>query len=405
MTSLPQPSEMPDGNGTIDSAVRRVGPYRLLRRVAAGGMSSVYQAYDEASRQTVAVKILADPLSTKPEFVRRFRREARLTQLLRHPNIVQGLSSGYDRNARKHFLGLEYIAGPTAASAVNSFERLPIGIVARIGIDIASALAYIHRVHFVHRDVKPENILFDPAGSAKLADFGLVKKINGTSDLTASNQGVGTPYYMPHEQAQNSSIVDGRSDIFSLGATLYHLATGELPFPGETQEMIEEGKKTGMFRRARSIHSEIPDAIDRILTRMLNRDVRHRFQQASDIVFELTATGLAASPEEFAAFIASADAPNDTKPADTLAATRPDLVNRPETKRTRPGPRLVGFLGLMMLGSIFCGSMHGPESKCTCPPSTSLQSDMPANVCCPERDPQSQPPQVLDPNEPFSMKM
>ena len=404
MTTLPQQPDLPDGSGANDSSVRRVGPYRLLRRVAAGGMSSVYQAYDDETRQTVAVKLLADPLSTKPEFVRRFRREARLTQLLRHANIVQGLSSGYDRNAGKHYLGLEYIAGPTAAFAVHSIERLPIAIVARIGIDIASALAHIHRVHYVHRDVKPENILFDPTGSAKLADFGLVKKINGTSDLTASNQGVGTPYYMPHEQAQNSSIVDGRSDIFSLGATLYHLATGELPFPGETQEMIEEGKKTGTFRQARSIQSDVPDAMDRILTRMLNRDVRQRFQQASEVVAELTATGLAASPEAFAAFIEFVRTPNDAKPADTLAATRPDLVIRSETKNKRTGPRLVAFLGLTMMCSFFSGSMHGPESKCACPPSTSLQSFVPADVCRPERDHQSQPPEVLDPKTP-PMKM
>jgi serine/threonine protein kinase len=405
MTSLPQQPDRSAANATTELSVRRVGPYRLLRRVAAGGMSSVYQAYDDVSRQTVAVKVLADPLSTKPEFVRRFRREARLTQLLRHPNIVQGLSSGYDRNVEKHYLALEYIAGPTAAATVLSLERLPIAIVVRIGIDIASALSYIHRIHFVHRDVKPENILFDPNGTAKLADFGLVKKVDGTSDLTASNQGVGTPYYMPHEQAQNSSIVDGRSDIFSLGATLYHLATGELPFPGETQEVIEEGKKTGLFRRASSIHSEIPEAIDGILTRMLNRDVRHRFQQASDVVAELTATGLAASPEEFAAFIEFASSPNDAKPADTLAATRPDLVIRSETKRTRSGPRFIAFLGFISLCSFFSGSMHGPEKKCTCPPSTSLQSFMPSDFCRPEPDRQSQPPQVLDPNEPFSMKM
>jgi serine/threonine protein kinase len=404
MTARTHQPDLPDGHGPNDSTVRRVGPYRLLRRVAAGGMSSVYQAYDDESRQTVAVKLLADPLSSKPEFVRRFRREARLTQLLRHPNIVRGLSSGYDRLAGKHYLGLEYVAGPTAAAAVRPIGRLPVGIVARIGIDIASALAYIHRVHFVHRDVKPENILFDPAGSAKLADFGLVKKINGTSDLTASNQGVGTPYYMPHEQAQNSSIVDGRSDIFSLGATLYHLASGELPFPGETQEMIEEGKKTGTFRPARSVHSDIPVAMDLILTRMLSRDVRHRFQQAAEVVAELTATGLAASPEEFAVFIESGQAPSESTPADTLAATRPDLVLRTEPTKKRSGPRLVAFLGLTALCSVFSGSMHGPESKCTCPSSNAQNSFLSSDRGCPDLENQSQPPEVLDPHQP-EMKM
>lgn len=342
MTPLPElPDSQSDGHAP---AVRRVGPYRLLRRVAAGGMSAVYQAYDEAAGFTVALKVLADDLSQKPEFVRRFRREARITQLLKHTNIVRGLDAGYDRDGGKHYLAMAFVAGPTAAAALAARGPLPVPVVVRVALDVAAALGHLHGVLFVHRDVKPENILFDPTGAALLADYGLVRKIDGQSDLTASNQGVGTPYYMPHEQAQNSSFVDGRSDLFSLGATLYHLATGVLPFPGDTQEEIEAGKKSGTFRSAHAVNPAVPAAFDRILSRLLDRDVRRRYQSAEDVLADLTATGLAASPTQFAAFLrTTGDAETATCP---LAATRADLpVTRPPAP-TAWQPKAIAVLGL-----------------------------------------------------------
>jgi serine/threonine-protein kinase len=335
----------PDPVPTPADALRRVGPYRILRKLAQGGMSSVYVAYDESQKQSVAVKVLADHLANTPEFVRRFRREARLLQLLRHPNIVRGLHSEFDRDTGKRYLAMDYVDGPTAAQALAATKRIPAKIAARIGIEIAGALGFLHGIQFVHRDVKPDNILLDPKGTAKLVDFGLVKKIDGGAELTASNQGVGTPYYMPYEQAQNSSLVDGRSDLFSLAATLYHLTTGHLPFPGATQDEIDGGKKSGTFR---PVGPRPEPAFDRVLTKCLHRDVRQRYQTAGELIRDLEP--LAATNDDLADWLAThASEPCET---DVLAPTRPDL---PRPGR-RFGPHAVAFLAIVGLAG---GSVWG----------------------------------------------
>jgi eukaryotic-like serine/threonine-protein kinase len=307
-----------------DSAVfiQQIGSYRLLRRISLGGMSSVYQAIDEVSHETVALKILADTLQSKPEFVRRFRREGRLIQMIRHPNIVKGLASDFDEPTQKRYLAMEFIQGPNSAAVIEKQKRLPAAIVARIGLDIASALQFLHKINFVHRDVKPENILLDPSGHAKLADFGLLKKIENGADLTASNQGVGTPHYMPYEQAQNSSFVDGRSDLFSLGASLYHMLTGELPFPGKTQEEVEKGKDSGHFKPIRLHRKDTPQQLDSILTKAIKRNVLERYQTASELILDLEP--LAASHAEFSEFIRSLS--GEQLGTEINLPTRPDLV-------------------------------------------------------------------------------
>ena len=394
MTRLPDSSDTPNDDAP-NAAVRRIGPYRLMRRVAEGGMSSVYQAYDDESQRTVAVKVLSDSLSTKPEFVRRFRREARWSQMLRHEHIVRGLTSGYDRPTGKHYLAMDFIAGPTAAAILAESKRLPISLVARIGIDIASALSFLHGVHFVHRDVKPENILLHPHGSAKLADLGLVRKIDGASDLTASNQGIGTPYYMPHEQAQNSSLVDGRSDLFSLGATLYHLATGELPFPGETHEAIALGKESGAFRPARSVWGDVPHDLDLILSKMLDRNIRQRYQNAADVVADLKKTGAAASPKQFAAFIESGTTSAETGSAHPLTATRTDLPAGKLPLRQNHGPRAVAVIGLAALCGFAAWMSQGQPNDGANPCDEWDQTAADGTVCGPDAEFSTDRRQVL----------
>ena len=231
----------PTTNNFSDPGVREVAGYRLLRRVGEGGMSTVYLSYDVAVARHVAVKLLADHLTQSPEFVTRFYREARLSRLLSHPNLVQGYAAGYDPQAAKHYLILEFIDGPSAHTVLSRVGCFPIGVVVQIGIHISRALAFLHSRHYVHRDVKPDNILLHPEGMAKLADLGLTKRLNDDPQLTAATQGVGTPYYMAYEQALNPALVDGRSDIFALGATLYHLLSGAVPYPGRTQEEVIQG--------------------------------------------------------------------------------------------------------------------------------------------------------------------
>jgi serine/threonine protein kinase len=279
-------------NRSSDEA-REVGGYHLLRSVGDGGMSRVFLSFDVGSGSPVAVKVLADHLAHSREFVGRFYREARLCRLLAHPNLVRGLAAGYDAQAAKHYLVLEYIDGPTAHTALTRVGRFPLGVAVQVGIDIAGALAFLHSRQYVHRDVKPDNILLHPAGIAKLADLGLAKRLNDDPHITSSTHGVGTSYYMAYEQALNANLVDGRSDVFALGATLYHLLTGEVPFPGTSHEEVIRVKEFSAFRPVREANRAIPAELAQIVSTALARDPRARFQTAEELAQALEATKLA----------------------------------------------------------------------------------------------------------------
>jgi serine/threonine protein kinase len=279
---------------------RAVAGYQLLRQVGEGGMSSVFLSYDVPGRRSVAVKLLADHLAAKVEFVNRFYREARLSRLLQHENIVQGFAAGFDRESNKHYIVLEFIDGPSSHSVLVKLGKLPTGMAVRIGIDIGRALGFLHNRNYVHRDVKPDNVLLHPNGTAKLADLGLTKRLSDDSHLTSVNTGVGTSYYMPYEQAMNAAFVDGRSDIFALGATLYHLLTGDVPFGGTTHEEILREKESESFTPVRKLNADVPANLAAIIAKTLAWDPRDRYQTAEELVEALEATELATPIPSFA---------------------------------------------------------------------------------------------------------
>ncbi len=331
-----------------DETVRTVAGYRLLRRIGEGGMSTVYLSYDIPARRTVAVKILADHLTAKPEFVSRFYREARLSRLLRHGNLVGGDNAGYDAESNKHYLVLEFVEGPSSQTVLARLGKLPVPLVVQIGIDIARALDFLHERDYVHRDVKPDNILLHPDGYAKLADLGLAKRLKDDTHLTSVSQGVGTSYYMPYEQALNSSLVDARSDIFSLGATLYHLLAGQVPFPGTSHEEIIREKEKGKYIPIRRLNPEVPEAIERILATTLALDPRARYQSAGDLAEALEATGLARPIPSFA----FAEEPGSYATPDDSFGETPTRVDHLPPRVSTSSPILPDRTALLLL---FCG--------------------------------------------------
>lgn len=297
----PDPTQPPPGMpGDLLHEVRTLGGYRLLRQLGEGGMGAVYLAYHEGKNQQVAIKVLADHLASNQSYIDRFYREAKSGALLNHPNIVRTLNVGQDQATGKYYLVLEYVDGSSAQALLQEQGRLALGDAVHIALDVARALEHAHSRNIVHRDIKPDNILITRAGVSKLVDLGLARRLDEASHLTAARQGFGTTYYMPYEQAINARYADGRSDIYALGATLYHFVTGSVPFSGANHLEVVEKKNHGEFTPASKLNATVPPVLDHILSRMLAREPRDRYQTASELIVDLERSRLAAPVPSFA---------------------------------------------------------------------------------------------------------
>ncbi|HEX5272645.1 MAG TPA: serine/threonine-protein kinase [Gemmataceae bacterium] len=281
-------------------ALRSLGEVRILRPLGEGGMGFVYLGYHEGRGEHVAIKVLADHLASNQSYVDRFYREAKSGSLLNHPNIVKSITAGQDRATLKHYLVLEYIDGCSGRALLDRYGKVPVADAVHIVLDIAQALQHAHSRNVIHRDIKPDNILITRSGVAKLADMGLAKRTDEASHLTAAKQGFGTPHYMPYEQAISAKQADGRSDIYALGATLYHLVTGEVPFSGVNHLEVVEKKSIGDYERASVLNPEVPPGLDDIIEMMLKRDPRDRYQTASELILDLERSQLASPVLSFA---------------------------------------------------------------------------------------------------------
>lgn len=267
--------------------------YDLLRKLGEGGMGEVHLVRHAATGQIYAMKILFPALAEQPTLLERFQREARHAARLDHPNLVRGFGAGQDAATGLHYLLMEFVDGPSVQRLLEQLGRLTVPDAVRIAIDIVRALEHLHTRGIIHRDLKPENVLLTAAGLAKLTDMGLSKEINLASSLTQTRHGFGTPFYVPYEQAVNARAADERSDLFALGATLYHMLAGQLPFFGNTVLEILEKKAQGDFIPVRQLCSEAPAELDLLVSRLLARKPSERPQTASEVIVALERLNLA----------------------------------------------------------------------------------------------------------------
>lgn len=313
---------------------RALDGYCLLRKLGGGGMSTVYLAFRESDGRQFAIKVLDEKLAADPQAVKRFVREVKLSTdpRLVSPHLIRGIDHGRDESTGRYYLVMEYVPGATAQAELDRVVKLSIADAVAVARDVAQALQVLHCQGVIHRDVKPDNILLSPAGVAKLGDFGLAKVQEGTDgQLTAHSQGFGTSQYMPYEQALNAGFVDCRSDIYALGATLYHLLTGELPFPGKNHLEIVARKERGDYRRAREANPEVPANLDDIVARMLATSPRDRYPTAAALISDLDRTGLAAKLPSFGQLDLALQDPlvRTRLTGGTNAPTRPSLPRPP----------------------------------------------------------------------------
>lgn len=200
--------------------------YRILRPIGEGGMASVFLAVQESLDREVALKVMAPALAANAEFAHRFLTEGKITAKLQHPNLVTVYDIGHHGNV--YYLAAEYIPGGTLKDRIEQ-GGLSVGEILDITADVAMGLDFAHQKGFVHRDVKPGNVLFRNDGRVVLADFGIAKAMDGSNSSTVAGTSIGTPDYMSPEQARGESV-DGRSDLYSLGAVLYEMLAGEPPY-------------------------------------------------------------------------------------------------------------------------------------------------------------------------------
>jgi eukaryotic-like serine/threonine-protein kinase len=206
--------------------------FDILSRIGEGGMGTVYLATHRVLQRQVAIKVLKPQLAEDPLFVERFLREARLAASIAHPNVVTVSDAG--RADELLYIVLEYVAGGDLGKVLKKRKRLPEQDALRTIEACALGLGAIHKAGLVHRDIKPDNILFDLDEVPKIADLGIARSIGGDDRMTGTGTTLGTPQYMSPEQARGLADIDARADIYSLGATLYVLLTGKAPFTGST---------------------------------------------------------------------------------------------------------------------------------------------------------------------------
>lgn len=316
--------------------LKQVAGYPLIRKLGEGGMGEVFLTKDTAG-DYFAIKVLPPALALDANLLARFEREADHAVHLQHVNLVKGLNSGYDEKTDRHYLLMEHVDGPSVAQLLNRFDQFRLGDALRIGYDLALALEYVHARNIVHRDLKPENILITSTGVAKLGDLGLAKQIDAPSTLTKANHGFGTPYYMPYEQAVNAKFADARSDLYALGASLYHMITGQVPFDGETPVEILEKKDVGSFTLPHLLQPTIPEAVEAIIVKLLARKPEDRFQSASELIVALQRTELVPATLSIVDQRLALNDPNIlARAVSAQAKTMPDVAAAAKAKRKAP---------------------------------------------------------------------
>jgi len=270
--------------------VQRLGDFELKKKLGKGGMGEVFLARQISLDRMVALKTLSKELAKKGDFVARFEREAKSMARIDHPNVVKIYA--VDSYKGIHFAAIEYIDGQSIQNWLDQLGRFSVADAVYVAIISAEALKHAHSKHMVHRDIKPDNILVTRKGVVKVADFGLAKALDEEVSMTQSGTGLGTPLYMAPEQARNAKYVDERVDIYALGATLYHLLTGKLPFMGNTALELIIAKEKGTYPTARSVRSEIPERLDLIIDKMMAKEANHRYKSCDEVLRDLVALGL-----------------------------------------------------------------------------------------------------------------
>lgn len=270
--------------------LQSVGNYDLISKIAEGGMGAVYKGRDRTTGGIVAVKIIPPDTARNPLLIKRFEQEFRAASLIDHPNVVKALD--YCGTATTPYLVMEFVDGESLGQRVERDGRIDENEAVRIIGQVCEGLHRAHKQGLIHRDVKPDNILVTVTDcTAKLTDLGLVKEVEGELNLTRTGRGLGTPHFMAPEQFRNAKNADVRCDVYSLGATLYCLVTGVVPFDKTSPLDCWMKKTKNDFVPPQKLNPKLSERIGWAITRAMNADPAQRPANCREFMEDLTGTG------------------------------------------------------------------------------------------------------------------
>jgi tRNA A-37 threonylcarbamoyl transferase component Bud32 len=315
--------------------------YRLEARIGSGGMSTVYRAQDTVLERPVAIKLMNREVAADSAQLERFKREARAVAQLSHPHIVTVIDYGEDEN--RPYIVLEYVGGETLKQRIRRCGRLPVAEAVAYAVEIARALGSAHAHHIVHRDVKPQNVLIDEEGTAKVTDFGIARTLD-EEGLTAEGRVLGTTDYVSPEQALGHRVT-GQSDLYSLGIVLWEMLVGETPFSGGNQVAVAMQHVRDPVPDVQTRRPEISASLAAVVDRATTKELDRRYRTVADFVSDL----------EDALAIETARAGGATGEATAVIRTLPGHARRRLPLRLRTGTALPVLALVLVLAGIGVG--------------------------------------------------
>src|ERR671939_497067 len=271
------------GGGRVVIGALLNGRFRLEEKIGSGGMSTVYRAFDPTLERWVAIKIMHRDISTDPDQLERFRREARAVARLSHPHIVTVIDAGEDDGTP--YIVFEYVEGETLKDRIRRLGMLPVPEAVAYAIEVGRALEAAHAQRLVHRDVKPQNVLIDREGRAKVTDFGIARSLEAKG-LTATGRVLGTTDYVSPEQALGYEVTE-QSDVYSLGVCLYEMLVGEVPFQADTQVAVAMRHVREPLPDVQRLRPEISAALAAIVERATAKETERRYRSVDEMVHDL----------------------------------------------------------------------------------------------------------------------
>ena len=269
--------------------------YQILAKLGAGAMATVFKARQISLDRLVAIKVLPRQLSENREYVERFYKEGKAAARLNHPNIVQAIDVG--EAGGYHYFVMEYVEGHTLWDELQGGKKFTEKKAVEIVLQVARALHHAHAQGLIHRDIKPKNIMITPAGAVKLADMGLARAVADVEAAQAeAGKAFGTPYYISPEQIRGELDIDFRADIYSLGATLYHLLTGQLPFDAPTPAAVMHKHLKEPLVPPDHVNTALSTGIGEVVEVMMAKDRARRYASTADLLVDLEAIAAGRPP-------------------------------------------------------------------------------------------------------------